>query len=259
MGGDDDEEIDMNGDQQTYIPIDDDIKYADDSDEQFELDKDGNILISPRSPPLKRQKSQGLECWTCSSCKATNKLSWTLTKFAMKCCICKQDTYTPTVEIFESTEWDEPSNDFWECTRCTLHNLIGCNECNACGQVMGMASDESDDETNGHGEFIKEDSSDDDDADGAAAAAGGMNMGHGMAMSGMFGNFMSRGMHGMGSSNHRRKPMRRSQSQSLRPFSDKKEGNLRNFLIILMHITRHLIVGIGICFVVNLWQKRMIW
>ena len=63
---DDDEEIT----EQQYIPIEE-IKSAEDSDEQFELDKDGNIMISPRST-LKRQKSLGLECWTCHLCKATN-------------------------------------------------------------------------------------------------------------------------------------------------------------------------------------------
>ena len=60
------------------------------------------------------------------------ELSWTLTKFAMKYCMCKQDTYTLTVKIFDSNNWDEPSNDFWECQTCTLHNSFGLNECAAC-------------------------------------------------------------------------------------------------------------------------------
>ena len=88
----------------------------------------------------------------------------------MKCCVCKQPTYTPAVEIFERDQWDEPSNDLWECTRCTLHNLIGTNECNACQQANNAYIELSDDETNGNDEFLQEHSDDDDDDDGAAGA-----------------------------------------------------------------------------------------
>ena len=100
--------------------------------DEYELDKDDNIL-SQRAQ-LKRTKSIDIQFkHTYHTLKySLIELSWTLTKFAMKYCMCKQDTYTPTVKIFDSNNWDEPSNDFWECQTCTLHNSFGLNECAAC-------------------------------------------------------------------------------------------------------------------------------
>ena len=65
-----DADIDVNADQQDYIPIEQ-TKPDEDSDEAFELDKDGNI-ITPNMKSLERQKSEDNQCWKCSNCGATN-------------------------------------------------------------------------------------------------------------------------------------------------------------------------------------------
>ena len=127
-----------------------------------------------------------------------SELSWTLTKFALKCCMCRQDTYSPAVKIFNSDEWDEPSNDFWECPACTLHNAIGTNECAACNQPNKEYSQQTDDEDNGDGEFQKGEDSDDDDEDGMGGMRGmGGRMGGRMGGMGGMGGMMGR-MGGMG-------------------------------------------------------------
>eukprot|EP00484_Ammonia_sp_Unknown_P004685 CAMPEP_0197058246 /NCGR_PEP_ID=MMETSP1384-20130603/105604_1 /TAXON_ID=29189 /ORGANISM="Ammonia sp." /LENGTH=606 /DNA_ID=CAMNT_0042492929 /DNA_START=63 /DNA_END=1883 /DNA_ORIENTATION=+ len=237
-----DDDVDIHADQQ-YIPIEK-IKPPEE-EEEYVLDQHGNI-ISPRSASggLKRNKSVDIQCWTCSNCKATNKLSWTLTKFAMKCCMCKQDTYTPTVKIFDSDVWDEPSNDFWECTRCTLHNAIGSNECQACQYTnIEYQQAHDDDEERGDGQFQKGEDSGDEAGGGEHhhhphQHMGGMGRMGGMAgmggLGGMFGaDFMGGGpMGGMGRRGMGDMAPRRRAPRETKPFDKKKERNLRNLLVI---------------------------
>eukprot|EP01084_Bolivina_argentea_P154532 269373_1 len=244
-GWDDDGDIDVQ--EQQYIPIQ---KPDEDSDE-FELDQHGNVL-SPRD--MKRQPSVDLQCWACSNCKATNKLSWTLTKFQMKCCMCKQDTYAPTVKIFDSMQWDEPSNDFWECKRCTLHNAIGSNECEACQGPNEEYKQQSDDEDYGAGQFTKDEESEDDTQHPPHHHGAHEHphhhmhgMGHGGGMHDMFGSMMG-GIGGMGMGGIRRgghmrgmgrgrgapmnPPRPRKLPKNTKPIDKRKERNLRNLLIV---------------------------
>ena len=186
----------------------------------------------------------------------------------MKCCMCKQDTYAPTVKIFDSDVWDEPSNDFWECIHCTLHNNIGANDCQACQKPNSKYQEQDDDEENGDGLFLKgEDSDDDDDRMGGGGSPHGRMGGRG-GMRGMDPRMMGR-MGGMGgggmdffgmmgaamgyesyhiyiyklliliiiiittiNSGMGGRGGRRRKQKETRPVDKKKEGNLRNLLIV---------------------------
>jgi len=241
-GGWGDDDINVEADQQFVIPITKQTSstLSVDDDEEYELDHHGNI-ISPRADALKKQKSAAAQqCWTCSNCKSINKLTWTLSKFAMKCCICKQPTYSIQAKIFDSDTWDEPSNDFWECSRCTLHNAIGSNECGACGQANDDALAQANDDDNGSGEFqsVSDSSDDHDDATHAQSQTGmqgmqgmhGMRMGMGMGPMGG-GDFFNNLMGSMGGGV---RPQRRAPKPppDTRPFSKRKEERLRNLLIV---------------------------
>jgi len=264
-GGWDDDDENMNidaVDEQQYIPIST-ADAENESSEEYELDKDGNLIVtvSPTSKSLERQrslskqKSVDNQCWKCSHCSATNKLSWTLTveQFMHKCCICKQPTYTPATEVFESENWDEPSNDHWECDRCTLHNTIGRNVCSACSHPHAkvLQDEQSDDSTNGEGTFLRGDWSDDEkpskmmmDGGGPAMNGGGGMFGRFGGMHGMdrFGNergmFNGRRPGGVSSMGGRNGSSRRKQPKDTRPIIKKMENNLRN-LLILGFIRKH--------------------
>jgi len=235
----------------------------DSSSEQYQLDRDGNVVspmeLSRRQSSLSRQRSSELQCWRCPNCAATNKLSWTLTveQFLHKCCICRQPTYSPvTTKVFESEQWDEPSNDHWGCARCTLHNAIGRNVCSACShpqdtrEATGGPLDDDDDD----GLFQRDESSD--DGDGAAqqnlgghsmsmmGGGGGLNVfggaGGGFGGGGIMGIDRGRfgGAHSSFNAGHRRhggpmgRPRQRARPRDVRPLEKRSEGNLRNLLIL---------------------------
>jgi len=246
-----------------YIPLTV-ADVGDDSSEEYEIDKDGNIITTPsmrtleRQKSLSKQKSQDNQCWKCSGCGAINKLSWTLTveQFLHKCCICKQSTYEPTTEVFESETWDEPSNDHWECDRCTFHNPIGRNDCSVCQHPHHKVLQEemSDDSTNGDSQFQRYQPSPPPPKNTMGGAMGGgmgwdpMDLGSGISGFGSgfgkssmprrsmgtdfdFGANRRRGGVSMGGHNGGRRSKKRA-PRDTKPVSKAMERNLRNLLIL---------------------------